>query len=78
MLFLGTKQYPQENSFGSFLSNNGGSSNAYTDAEKTVYYFDMEAEASSKLLEGLKRFGSFFSDPLFTEAATGRELNAIG
>jgi len=77
MLFLGTKKYPQENSFESFLSNNGGSSNAFTDSEDTVYYFDMEAETSSKFAEGLKRFGSFFSDPLFTEAATGRELNAI-
>ena len=77
MLFLGTKQYPQENSFEAFLSNNGGSSNAYTDSENTVYYFDMQAEASSKFMEGLSRFGSFFSDPLFTEAATGRELNAI-
>lgn len=77
MLFLGTKQYPLENSFEAFLSNNGGSSNAFTDSENTVYYFDMEAEASSKFSEGLKRFGSFFSDPLFSESATGRELNAI-
>jgi secreted Zn-dependent insulinase-like peptidase len=37
----------------------------------------MEAEAESKLKEGLDRFGSFFSSPLFTESATGRELNAI-
>ena len=28
-------------------------------------------------MEGLKRFGSFFVSPLFTETATGRELNAI-
>ena len=77
MLFLGTKQYPEENSFEAFLSNNGGSSNAYTDAEDTVYYFDMEVETGSKLFEGLRRFGSFFSDPLFTQSATGRELNAI-
>lgn len=77
MLFMGTKQYPQENSFEAFLSNNGGSSNAYTDAEDTVYYFDMQTETNSKLLEGLRRFGSFFSDPLFSASATGRELNAI-
>jgi len=29
------------------------------------------------MLEALVRFGSFFSGPLFTESATGRELNAI-
>ena len=34
-------------------------------------------QADEKLNEGLKRFGSFFTSPLFTENATGRELNAI-
>jgi len=75
MLFLGTEKYPSEDSFSSFLAANGGSSNAFTDTEDTVYYFDMDGE---KLLgEGLDRFASFFSCPLFTESATGRELNAI-
>ena len=77
MLFLGTKPSPQEDSFESFLSSNGGSSNAYTDSLDTVYYFEMEVDSDSRFLEGLKRFGAFFSSPLFTEAATGRELNAI-
>ena len=77
MLFLGTKEYPNENSFEEFLSANGGSSNAYTASEDTCYYFTLQAEADAKLTEGLKRFNSFFTSPLFTEAATGRELNAI-
>ena len=77
MLFLGTKEYPNENSFEEFLSANGGSSNAYTASENTCYYFTMQSQADAKLSEGLKRFGSFFTSPLFTEAATGRELNAI-
>lgn len=37
MTFLGTKKYPKEEEFSSFLSSNGGSSNAYTDSEDTVY-----------------------------------------
>jgi len=77
MLFLGTKKYKQEDSFEAFLASNGGSSNAYTDSENTVYYFDLEAEADTKFAEGLSRFGSFFTAPLFTASATGRELNAI-
>ena len=77
MLFLGTKEYPKEDSFEGFLSANGGTSNAYTAGEDTVYHFTMQAEADEKFREGLKRFGSFFSSPLFTEGATGRELNAI-
>ena len=77
MLFLGTKQYPEEASFEAFLANNGGASNAYTDSENTVYHFTMQAERDDKLKEGLSRFGAFFTSPLFTESATGRELNAI-
>jgi insulysin len=42
-----------------------------------VYHFTLQAEADERLAEGLKRFGSFFTSPLFTEGATGRELNAI-
>jgi insulysin len=77
MLFLGTRKYPETNSFESFLSSNGGSSNAFTDSENTVYYFDMAADDDSKLRQGLDRFSSFFSCPLFTESSTTRELNAI-
>lgn len=77
MLFLGTEKYPIEDSFETFLSSNGGSSNAFTDNEDTVYFFDMSAESDDKFKEGLSRFGSFFSGPLFTESATSRELNAI-
>jgi secreted Zn-dependent insulinase-like peptidase len=75
MLFLGTTRYPKEDSFESFLAGQGGSSNAFTDAENTVYYFTLGSE--ELLAEGLSRFGSFFSSPLFTESATSRELNAI-
>lgn len=55
----------------------GGSNNAFTDSEKTVYYFDMVGNIDNRFAEALLRFGSFFSGPLFTESATGRELNAI-
>lgn len=92
MLFLGTEPYPKEDSFEAFLSANGGSSNAYTASENTVYHFTLQQSdgggggdsendnnngTSSTFAEGLKRFGSFFSAPLFTVGATGRELNAI-
>jgi len=77
MLFLGTEEYPTEGSFEQFLQNNSGRSNAFTDSEDTVYYFDIDAEDDAKLQEGLKRFASFFTSPLFTQSATSRELNAI-
>jgi insulysin len=77
MLFLGTEKYPEEDSFAKFLSSNGGFNNAFTDSEKTVYYFEMDGSIDKRFSEALLRFGSFFSGPLFTESATGRELNAI-
>ena len=42
MLFLGTEKYPVENCYSSFLNSHGGHSNAYTDQEDTVYYFDVQ------------------------------------
>eukprot|EP00956_Cyclotella_meneghiniana_P027144 scaffold60314_cov74-Cyclotella_meneghiniana.AAC.3 len=77
MLFLGTEKYPDEDSFSKFLAANGGINNAFTDSEKTVYYFEMDASIPSRFASALSRFGSFFSVPLFTASATNRELNAI-
>lgn len=44
MLFLGTKKYPKENEYSQFLSEHAGSSNAFTSAEHTNYYFDVSHE----------------------------------
>ena len=74
MLFLGTKQYPVENSFSQFLSSSGGSSNAFTDSEHTNFYFDT---SSSQFPQALERFATFFSSALLSESGVSRELNAI-
>jgi insulysin len=74
MSFLGTKKYPKEDDFSGFLSSHGGATNAYTDQEDTVYYFDVSAEF---LGDGLDRFSQFFIAPTFTQDGTDRELNAI-
>lgn len=74
MSFLGTRKFPSEDGFSSFLASHGGSSNAYTDNEDTVYFFDVNSDF---LEPALDRFSQFFIAPLFTEAATSRELNAI-
>lgn len=74
MLFLGTEEYPSENEYSVYLNNHGGYSNAYTAGENTVYYFDVQNE----FFEGaLDIFSAFFKCPLFTEEATGREMNAV-
>ncbi|XP_076104390.1 insulin-degrading enzyme-like isoform X1 [Mytilus galloprovincialis] len=74
MLFLGTKKYEQENEYSKFLSEHGGSSNAYTSGEHTNFYFDISPE---HLPGALDRFSQFFLCPLFTETATDREVNAV-
>lgn len=74
MSFLGTSKYPEEGEFSAFLSSHGGSSNAYTSSEDTVYYFDIN---NAYFQESLDRFAQFFIQPTFTESATARELNAI-
>ncbi|XP_068709633.1 insulin-degrading enzyme-like [Montipora foliosa] len=74
MLFLGTQKYPSENSFTQFLSENGGSSNAFTGSEHTNFFFDIKHEC---LHEALDRFAQFFLCPLFNSDATDREVNAV-
>lgn len=74
MLFLGTKKYPNENAYSTFLSENGGSSNASTYADNTKYFFDV---VPNELEGALDRFAQFFIAPLFTESATDREINAV-
>ncbi|XP_014603217.1 PREDICTED: insulin-degrading enzyme isoform X1 [Polistes canadensis] len=74
MLFLGTEKYPQENEYNMFLSQNGGTSNAVTCMDRTIYYFSVTPD---KLKDALDRFAQFFSKPLFTESMTELEINAI-
>ena len=74
MLFLGTDKYPDENSYSQYISQHGGSNNAYTASDHTNYYFDITPEF---LPEALDRFSQFFLTPLFTESATDREVQAV-
>ena len=74
MLFLGTKKYPEENHYSKFVQTNGGSKNAATGEDYTYYYFDVKNNAFP---EAVDIFSQFFKEPLFTETATNRELNAV-
>ncbi|KAJ3281261.1 Insulinase (Peptidase M16) [Rhizoclosmatium sp. JEL0117] len=74
LLFMGNSKYPSENEYSSFLSANGGSSNAFTAADHTNYYFDVKADA---LEPALDRFTNFFVAPLFDASCTDREMRAV-
>ena len=74
MLFMGSRDFPNENEYDAFLSKNGGSSNAYTDTECTNYYFDVQPKG---LRGALERFAGFFVSPLCREDAIEREVQAV-
>lgn len=74
MLFLGTEKFPGVDSYQSFIKQNGGSQNAYTDTENTVYYFDIKAD---QLEAALDRFSQFFISPLLTPDYIERERNVV-
>lgn len=74
MLFLGTKTYPNEKGYHTFIAQNGGSFNAYTASEKTVYTFSINNEGFIPILG---QFAHFFIDPLLNPDAIARELKAV-
>lgn len=80
-------QYPVENAYSSYLSAHSGTSNAYTAATSTNYYFEVAASpvegadpaelGTSPLYGALDRFAQFFIDPLFLDSTLDRELKAV-
>ncbi|MEZ5314935.1 MAG: insulinase family protein [Chlamydiales bacterium] len=74
MLFLGTEKYPEEEGYSRYLNENGGSRNAFTMADRTVYMFSLNNKGFS---EALDRFGQFFIAPLFNHSGIKRESKAI-
>lgn len=74
MLFLGSKKYPKENEFESFIQTHGGSNNAYTSMENTNFYFDI---LPADIEGGLDRFAQFFISPTLGIDNAKREMNAV-
>ena len=74
MLFMGTKAYPREEEYMEFINDHGGSVNAYTASDRTVYMLTVNHEAFP---EAVDRFSHFFIDPLFSPNSIARELHAV-
>lgn len=74
LLFMGSVKYPGENIYGSFISENGGNTNAYTADTYTNYLFDINSE---KFVEALDMFSQMFISSLLNESAVERELKAV-
>ncbi|XP_046874400.1 nardilysin-like [Hypomesus transpacificus] len=74
MVFMGSKKYPSENSFDAFLKKHGGSDNASTDCERTIFQFDVQRKY---FREALDRWAQFFICPLMIRDAIDREVEAV-
>jgi insulysin len=74
MLFLGTKKYPKEAEYQSFISTHGGQANAFTANDTTGYLFSID---SRYFEEALDRFADFFKEPIFNPSGVAREMQAI-
>uniref|UniRef100_A0A3Q4N875 Nardilysin a (N-arginine dibasic convertase) n=1 Tax=Neolamprologus brichardi TaxID=32507 RepID=A0A3Q4N875_NEOBR len=53
MVFMGSEKYPSENGFDAFLKKHGGSDNASTDCERTIFQFDIQRKNFKEALDRL-------------------------
>ncbi|KAK7244519.1 hypothetical protein RIF29_39342 [Crotalaria pallida] len=74
MLFYKSEKYPIEDSYSKYITEHGGSTNAFTASEQTNYYFDVNTDGFE---EALDRFAQFFTKPLMPPEATSREIKAV-
>ncbi|KAG2463496.1 NRDC protein, partial [Polypterus senegalus] len=74
MVFMGSEKYPAENGFDAFLKKHGGSDNASTDCERTIFQFDVQRKYFK---EALDRWAQFFICPLMIKDAVDREVEAV-
>lgn len=74
MLFLGTQKYPDGSEYQKFISQHGGSNNAWTATEHTCFFFDIYHEHFSKALD---RFSQFFIAPLLSQEFVVKERENI-
>ena len=74
MLFLGTEKYPEAGAYQRFISEHGGSHNAYTAFDETNYFFDVNADDLEPTLD---QFAQFFIAPLFSAEYVEREKHAV-
>jgi nardilysin len=77
MIFMGVNspKYPHdENLYDSFVSSHGGSCNAFTEGEHTVYQFDIAEEHFSAALD---IFACCFKSPRLANTSSDREIKSI-
>ncbi|MCC5855935.1 MAG: insulinase family protein [Idiomarina sp.] len=74
MLFLGSEAYPDAESYSDFISYSGGHHNAWTGTEHSNFYLELPIQFFD---EGLGRFSSLFTAPLFAPDWIEKERQAV-
>ena len=74
VIFLGCEEFPDQESFSQFISNNGGTDNGQTTLDYTLFTFNIE---NDHLSEALYRFSRLLKHPLFPEDGIMKELKAV-
>ncbi len=61
---MGSEKYPAENGFDAFLKKHGGSDNASTDCERTIFQFDVQRKYFREALDRWGRLRNSVTFPL--------------
>jgi len=74
LLFMGSETYPEENGYERQIIENGGTFNAYTASDRTVYIFAVNHDA---FLLSADMFAHMLINPLFRPSGVAREQHAV-
>lgn len=74
MLFLGSKSFPSPSMFDNHLTEYFGSTNAFTEEEKTIFYFDVGCKGFETALH---MFSRMFAEPLLDYSLMNKEIEAV-
>lgn len=74
LLFMGSEKYPEQNAYSSYITTSGGTYNAFTADNVTIYYQELE---SSFFKKGVDMLSCFFSKPLLDMKHIKSEMEII-
>jgi insulysin len=74
MLFMGTEKFPDEKEYHRYLDEHGGTHNAFTCPDRTLFMFAINHDG---FLGAVERFSEFFVSPLFQVSCLQRECQAV-
>ena len=74
MIFLGSKSFPSSLTFENHLTQFLGSTNAFTEEEKTIFYFDIQSKGFETALH---IFSRIFAEPLLDFSIMKKEINNL-